>query len=391
MDFTLPEEIRQLLDAINKFMEREVLPLERENREICEEGKFSRELHELGATIRKKSVDLGYYTLHMPEELGGGGLSMVGLSAVREAIAKSGTTILGAFVLGDPPMGPTGMLMECSDFQKKKYMEPLMRGEKTTCFALTEPNAGSDVAAIETTAVRDGDSYVLNGSKHFISNGPYCDFAQVFAANNRELGMNGGISAFFVDADTPGFTRSLQRSMADDDFQSEFFFEDCRVPKENMIGKEGFGFLSAATWLSAERLIVASNAVGLAEYLLNLGVEYAKIRVQFKKPIGKNQAIQWMLADSATEIEAARWLTYYTAWRIDQNPSDMALKEISMAKLYASEMCDRVADRILQVHGGMGYMKELPVERIYRIARLLRLGGGTSEIQRRLVAKCLGL
>ena len=391
MDFTLPEEIRQLLDAINKFMEREVLPLERENREICEEGKFSRELHELGATIRKKSVDLGYYTLHMPEELGGGGLSMVGLSAVREAIAKSGTTILGAFVLGDPPMGPTGMLMECSDFQKKKYMEPLMRGEKTTCFALTEPNAGSDVAAIETTAVRDGDSYVLNGSKHFISNGPYCDFAQVFAANNRELGMNGGISAFFVDADTPGFTRSLQRSMADDDFQSEFFFEDCRVPKENMIGKEGFGFLSAATWLSAERLIVASNAVGLAEYLLNLGVEYAKIRVQFKKPIGKNQAIQWMLADSATEIEAARWLTYYTAWRIDQNPPDMALKEISMAKLYASEMCDRVADRILQVHGGMGYMKELPVERIYRIARLLRLGGGTSEIQRRLVAKCLGL
>ena len=179
--------------------------------------------------------------------------------------------------------------------------------------------------------------------------------------------------------------------MADDDFQSEFFFEDCRVPAENMIGKEGFGFLSAATWLSAERLIVASNAIGLAEYLLNLGVEYAKIRVQFKKPIGQNQAIQWMLADSATEIEAARWLTYYTAWRIDQNPSDMALKEISMAKLYASEMCDRVADRILQVHGGMGYMKELPVERIYRIARLLRIGGGTSEIQRRLVAKCLGL
>jgi acyl-CoA dehydrogenase len=147
--------------------------------------------------------------------------------------------------------------------------------------------------------------------------------------------------------------------------------------------------MSAATWLSAERLIVASNAIGLADYLLKLGVEYAKIRVQFKKAIGKNQAIQWMLVDSATEIEAARWLTYYTAWLLDQG--DMALKEISMSKIFASEMCCRVVDRVLQVHGGMGYMKELPVERIYRIARLLRIGGGTSEIQRYLVAKMLGL
>jgi len=389
MDFKLSDEVRQLVEAMGKFMDREVLPREREHHELCDDGKFSREVHELGAQIRRKSVDLGYYTLHMPEALGGAGLSMVGLSAVREAIARSGTRILGAFVLGDPPMGPTGMLTECSDFQKERYLGPLMRGEKTTCFALTEPNAGSDVAAIETTAVRDGDSYVLNGCKHFISNGPYCDFAQVFAANNRELGMNGGISAFFVDADTPGFTRRMQRSMADDDFQAEFFLEDCRVPVENRIGKEGFGFLSAALWLSAERLIVASNAVGLADYLLRLGVAYAKIRVQFKKPIGNNQAIQWMLADSATEIEAARWLTYYTAWLLDQG--DTALKEISMAKLYASEMCDRVADRILQVHGGMGYMKELPVERVYRLARLLRIGGGTSEIQRHLIAKSLGL
>jgi len=389
MDFSLPEEVRQIVEAVRKFVEREVLTVEKAHPDICAEGKFSRELHRLGAQVRKKSVELGYYTLHMPEELGGGGLHHVGLSAVRELIAKSGTVILGIFVLGDPPMGPTGMLRICTDFQKKKYLDPLMKGEKTTCFALTEPNAGSDVAAIETTAVRDGDGYVLNGSKHFISNGPYCDFAQVFAANNKALGMNGGISAFFVDADTPGFTRRLQRSMAGDDFQSEFFFEDCRVPAENMIGKEGFGFLSAATWLSAERLIVASNAIGMAEYLLKLGIEYAKIRVQFKKPIAKYQAIQWMLADSATEIEAARWMTYHTAWLLDQG--DMALKEISMAKVFASEMCDRVADRILQVHGGMGYMSELPVERLYRLARLLRIGGGTSEIQRYWIAKTLGL
>jgi len=389
MDFRLPEEVRQIQDAVKKFFDREVLQLEKKHWDICGEGRFSNEVHALGAQVRKKSVDLGYYTLHMPEELGGGGLSMVGLSAIREDIARSGTTILGAFVLGDPPMGPTGMLRECTDFQKEKYLGPLMRGEKTTCFALTEPNAGSDVAAIETTAVRRGDSYVLNGSKHFISNGPYCDFAQVFAANNRELGMNGGISAFFVDVNTPGFTRRLQRSMADDDFQSEFFFEDCHVPAENMIGKEGFGFLSAATWLSAERLIVASNAIGIADYLLRLGIDYAKVRVQFKQPIRKFQAIQWMLADCATEIEAARWLTYHTAWLVDQG--DMALKEISMTKVFASEMVGRVADRVLQVHGGMGYMKELPVERLYRLARLLRIGGGTSEIQRYVIAKTLQL
>ncbi len=389
MDFRLPEDVRQIQEAMKKFLDREVLPLEKEHWDICGEGKFSKEVHRLGARVRKKSVDLGYYTLHMPEELGGGGLSMVGLSAIREDIAKSGTTILGAFVLGDPPMGPTGMLRECNEYQKEKYLGPLMRGEATTCFALTEPNAGSDVAAIETTAVRDGDCYVLNGSKHFISNGPYCDFAQVFAATNKTLGMNGGISAFFVDADTPGFTRRLQRSMADDDFQAEFFFEDCRVPAENLIGEEGFGFLSAATWLSAERLIVASNAVGMADYLLKLGIEYARVRVQFKQPIGKFQAIRWMLADCATEIEAARWLTYHTAWLIDQG--EMALKEISMTKLFASEMVGRVADRVLQVHGGMGYMKELPVERLYRLARLLRIGGGTSEIQRYVIAKTLEL
>ena len=389
MDFNLPEEVRQIQDAVKKFLDREVLPLEQKHWDVCGEGKFSKEVHALGAQVRKKSVDLGYYTLHMPEELGGGGLSMVGLSAIREDIARSGTTILGVFLLGDPPMGPTGMLRECNDFQKEKYLGPLMRGEKTTCFALTEPNAGSDVAAIETTAVRDGDCYVLNGSKHFISNGPYCDFAQVFAATNKALGMNGGISAFFVDVDTPGFTRRLQRSMADDDFQSEFFFEDCRVPAVNMIGDEGFGFLSAATWLSAERLIVASNAIGMADYLLKLGIEYARVRVQFKQAIGKFQAIRWMLADCATEIEAARWLTYHTAWLIDQG--EMALKEISMTKVFASEMVGHVADRVLQVHGGMGYMKELPVERLYRLARLLRIGGGTSEIQRYVISKTLEL
>jgi len=389
MDFRLSEEEQQVRDAVQKFMEREVLPLEEKHKEAVWEGRFTEEVRALGAQVRKKSVELGYYTLHLPESAGGGGLSHVALTAVREAIASSGTVILGLYVLGDPPMGPTGMLIACTPFQKEKYLEPLMKGEKTTCFALTEPGAGSDVAAIKTRAVKKGDQYILNGQKHFISNGPYCDFAQVFVMTDPAKGLKGGCSLFLVDADTPGFTRRLQKSMGDDDFQAEFFFEDCAVPAANLVGTEGLGFVEAMKWLSAERLIVAINGVGIAQYLLDLGVDYAKVREQFGQPIKNFQAIQWMLADVATEIYAARWMTYHCAWLIDQGQN--AMREISMAKLFASEMAFQAADRILQVHGGMGYMKELPVERLFRLARLLRIGGGTSEIQRWVIARSLGL
>jgi alkylation response protein AidB-like acyl-CoA dehydrogenase len=389
MDFRLSDEVKQINDAIKRFVDKEVLPLEEKHKEEVWEGKFNDKVRELGAGIRKQSVELGYYTLHMPESAGGGGMGHVAMTAFRETIARSGSNILGIFVLGDPPMGPTVMLANCTPHQQEKYLGPLMRGEKTTCFALTEPAAGSDVSGIKTRAVKQGDKYILNGQKHFISNGPYCDFAQVFAMTDPAKGMNGGCSLLLVDADAKGFTRRTQKSMGDDDFQSEFFFDDCEVPVENCVGTEGFGFVEAVKWLSAERLIVAIDGVGMADHLLRLGVDYAKQREQFGQPIGKNQAIQWMLADSATEIYAARWMTYHCAWLIDQGKD--AMREISMAKLFASEMAFRVADRVLQVHGGMGYMKELPVERTFRLARLLRIGGGTSEIQRFVVAKYLGL
>jgi acyl-CoA dehydrogenase len=344
---------------------------------------------ELGAEIRRKSVELGYYTLHIPESMGGGGMGHVAMTAFRETIAASGSTILGLFVLGDPPMGPTMMLANCTPYQKETYLDPLMAGEKTTCFALTEPGAGSDVGSMHARAVREGDRYVVNGEKHFISNGPYCDFAQVFVITDPEKGLTGGCSLLLVDADTPGFDRRLQRSMMDDDFQAEFSFQDCEVPARNLVGTEGFGFVEAMKWLAAERLIVAIDAVGLADDLVRMGVEYATTREQFGTPIAKNQAIQWMLAESATEIDAARWMTYHSAWLVDQGKD--AMKEISMAKLFASEMAFRVADRVLQVYGGIGYMKGLPVERLFRVARLLRIGGGTSEIQKLVIAKTLGL
>jgi len=389
MDFTLGEDVAQINDAIQRFMDKEVLPLEEKNKEQVKEGKFNEKVLELGALIRKKSVELGYYTLHMPESVGGGGMGHVAMTVFRETIAKSGTILLGMFVLGDPPMGPTAMLSNVTDYQKEKYLDPLMKGEKTTCFALTEPAAGSDPSAMKTKAVKKGDRYIVNGQKHFISNGPYCDFAQVFVMTDPEKGLGGGCSLLLIDADTPGFTRSTQASLGDDDFQSEFFFDDCEVPVENLVGTEGLGFVEAMKWLSAERLIVAIDAVGMAEHLLKMGVEYAKVREQFGKPIGKYQSIQWMLADAATNIYAARWMTYHCAWLIDRGGD--AMKEISMAKLFASEMAWKVADDMLQVHGGMGYMKELQVERIFRLARLLRIGGGTSEIQRFVIARSLGL
>jgi alkylation response protein AidB-like acyl-CoA dehydrogenase len=389
VDFNLSPEVSQINEALRRFVNEEVLPVEERHKEETSEGRFSPAVLEFGAEIRRKSVELGYYTLHIPESMGGGGMGHVAMTAFRETIASSGSTILGLFVLGDPPMGPTMMLAGCTPYQKETYLDPLMAGEKTTCFALTEPGAGSDVGSMHARAVREGDRYVVNGEKHFISNGPYCDFAQVFVITDPEKGLNGGCSLLLVDADTPGFDRRLQRSMMDDDFQAEFSFQDCEVPARNLVGTEGFGFVEAMKWLAAERLIVAIDAVGLADDLVRMGVEYATTREQFGTPIAKNQAIQWMLAESATEIDAARWMTYHSAWLVDQGKD--AMKEISMAKLFASEMAFRVADRVLQVYGGIGYMKGLPVERLFRVARLLRIGGGTSEIQKLVIAKTLGL
>jgi acyl-CoA dehydrogenase len=388
MQFAFDEETTLLVESLRKFLKTEVLPLEEKHRDVIDGGRVSKKVMEIGAGIRKKAVEAGFYTVHMPKELGGAGLSNVSVTALREEVARSGSQILALFVIGDAPMGPTPMLMLLNDAQKDRYLGPLMRGEKTTCFALTEPNAGSDVAAIETTAAKDGDHYVLNGSKIFISNGLFADVLQVFAATEKGKGLYGGISLFMVDASTPGVTRRLMKSMGGDDFQAEVVFEDVRVPAENRVGEEGFGFLGATQWLSGERLMMAIQAVGLAQQALEIGVEWAKTRKAFGKTIGKFQGVSFPLADCATEVEAARWLTYRTAWLMDQG--EAAMKELAMSKLYASEVLGRVADQVVQTLGGAGYMSSHPIERIYRMARVFRIGGGTSEIQRRLIASALG-
>lgn len=267
---------------------------------------------------------------------------------------------------------------------------PLVKGETSMCFALTEPDAGSDAQAIRTSARRDGDHFIINGTKHFITNGADADFAIVFAVTDAEKRANGGITAFIVDRDTPGFTvGKRQKTMAGDTNQVELIFQDARVPASNILGTEGFGFYAAMKFLNSGRAYIGAMCLGVADYLVRISTEYALQRKTFNKPIGKNQAVQWMLADSAVEIEAARWMTYHLAWMVDQGEEPM--RESSMVKLYNTEMVNRVADRAVQIFGGMGYAAEGPVERIFRFVRMFRIVEGASEIQRLVIARTMGL
>jgi acyl-CoA dehydrogenase len=282
------------------------------------------------------------------------------------------------------------MLLQCQGEQRERYLYPTVRGDKITCLGLTEPNAGSDAANIETTAERTGDVFVLNGRKHFISDGDIADYAIVFAVTDKALRARGGITAFLVDRDTPGFTTGrIQPMMGHRGYHhAELVFEDCRVPATQVLGEVGQGFKLVMTTLSRVRLAhIGARAVGMAERLLEMAREHASSRRQFGRLIAEFQLIQGMLADSATEVYATRLMVYNSAWEIDQGRDVRA--KISMVKLYASEMQSRVVDRVLQIFGGMGFCKELPIERMYRDARVTRIYDGTSEIHRTIIARQL--
>ena len=380
MDFVIPEETRQLCDAVRRFVDRDMRPLDEQ---IKGEDVTPPELIQ---EARQRGVAAGFYGMFMPEDVGGGGLDILSTAILFEDIARQGTRMT-RFALGAHG-GPTPMLLACNDEQREEFLMPVMRAEKTNCFALTEPGAGSDAAALQTTAVKDGDNYILNGVKHFITNAPYADFAMVYAVTDKKLGARGGVSCFLVEKDTPGFSVArIQKTMAGDELQAELALEDCVVPANNILGEVGQGFLLAMQWIGHGRLLIGAMCVGVADFLLKLSTDYAKQRVQFGKPIASKQAIQWMLADTATEIYAARMMLYNAAWKAAQGEN--VIKETSMVKLYATEMVNRVADRALQIHGGMGYMREFPIERIFREVRVLRIVEGTSEIQRFIISRFL--
>ena len=390
MDFAIPQDYQDLLASFRSFLEREVRPVEELYAVQIQDDVFTEEMREAGLALRRKSAELGFYAAHMPESVGGQGLSNLGSALLVEEGAKSGLRF-GAFVLGPPnPEAPNPILMDLPEHLHPKYVEPLVRAETTMCFALTEPEAGSDAQSIRTTAVLRDDEWILNGRKHFITNGARADVAVVFAVTDRDKRASGGITAFLVERGAPGFVVGKhQKTLAGDTNQAELIFEDCRVPRENMIGELGYGFASGMRFLNGGRAFIGAMCVGIADHLVRICTQYAKDRHTFGKPIGKYQAVQWMLADSALEVHAARLMTYHPAWLVDQG--DYPIKESSMVKLNNTEMVNRVADRAVQIYGGMGLLTEGPVERIFRWVRMLRIVEGTSEIQRVIIARSLGL
>jgi acyl-CoA dehydrogenase len=390
VDFSLPDDYRELLDSFRSFLDREVRPVEERFRQELTEDQPTEEMREAGLQLRRRSAELGFYAAHMPEEVGGWGLSNLAYTLMVEEGAKTGLRF-SSFVLGPPnPEAPTPILMDLPQHLRDKYVPPLVRAERSMCFALTEPEAGSDAQSIAATAALDGDAWVLNGRKHYITNGAYADYAVVFAVTDKEKRAGGGITAFLVERDFPGFSVGKhQRTIAGDTNQAELVFEDCRVPKENVIGEVGYGFQTAMKFLNSGRAFIGALCVGIADYLVRICVEQANARQTFGKPIGKYQGIQWMLADSAVEVHAARLMTYHLAWLVDQG--EQPIRESSMVKLNNTEMVNRVADRAVQIFGGMGVVTEGPVERIYRFVRMLRIVEGTSEIQRVVIARTLGL
>lgn len=387
MDFTIPEEYRELQHNLTGFVERELRPLE--------DSELDRERDEvpveLRDRVRRRAAELGFYAADFPEDLGGSGLPQLGMVLLREAAARTGCR-LAAFVTYGPE-GPTGVLLSGTDEQKKTYLTPLITAERSMCFALTEPDAGSDAQNIRTTATKDGSEWVLNGRKHFITNGRHADFALVFASNDRAKKAQGGITAFIVERGTPGFeVGRAQLGMVEGEGQFELVFTDCRVSEDQILGgpdNAGMGFYSAMQFLAMGRLSIGAMCNGIADYCLGLGIDYAKERSAFDRPIGKNQYVQGHIVDSLVELKASKLMTYECAWLYDNG--DPVIQESSIVKLYAAEMVNRVVDRMIQVHGGMGWMRELPLERIYRLVRIFTLVEGTSEIQKYIIAKTLGL
>ena len=387
VDFTIPSEYAELQRNLVDFVERELRPLEEAELDP-ERDEVPIELRD---RVRRRSAELGFYAPDFPEDLGGSGLPQLGMVLLREAAARTGCRLAAFTTYG--PEGPTGLLLSATDEQKKRYLAPLITAEKSMCFALTEPDAGSDAQNIRTTAVRDGTEWILTGTKHFITNGAHADFALVFAVTDNEKKASGGITAFLVDRESPGFhVGRAQRGMVEGEGQWELIFDGCRVSEDQILGgpeSVGMGFYAAMQFLAMGRLSIAAICNGIAEFCLRLGIEHAQSREAFGRPIGKNQYVQGHIVESLIEIKASKLMSYECASKYDGG--EVVIQESSIVKLYASEMVNRVVDRMIQVHGGMGWMRDLPLERIYRLVRIFPLVEGTSEIQKHIIAKTLGL
>lgn len=370
------ETIKQLVDLIERFVRERLVPNEER---LATEGR-------LPDDILEEMKALGLFGLTIPEEYGGLGLTME--EEILVSIALGRTSPAFRSIMGtNNGIGSAAVVFNGTEEQKQKYLPKYASGEWISCFCLTEPEAGSDAASLKTTAVRDGDHYVLNGTKRYITNAKVAHTFNVMARTDPDNKGARGISSFIVERDTPGITLgSVDKKMGQaGSMTCDVIFEDCRVPAENLIGEEGEGFVTAMKVLDRGRLHISGVSVGVAERLIHDSLEYALQRKQFGKPIAEQQLIQGMLADSQTETYAAKCMTLETARKRDSGEN--VSTESSACKLFATEMVGRVADRAVQIHGGAGYMSEYAVERFYRDVRLFRLYEGTSQIQQIIIAR----
>jgi alkylation response protein AidB-like acyl-CoA dehydrogenase len=377
MDLTLSDEEREIRDWVRTFVRKEVMPLEPDVLARERSGEFGLPREEL-ERLQDKAKQSGFFGVHTPEEYGGMGLGAV-MSALVEV--ELGRSFVQFKFAGDAD----NILYFANDEQKKRYLEPTISGERKSCFAITEPGAGSDARAIRTRAVRDGDEWVIDGEKTFITGGNEADFCMVFAVTDPEKGANGGVTCFLVDRDQ-GWKSEYIDTMGEWG-PAALVFDGVRVPHSAILGEEGKGFELAMRWIGKGRYMLPARALGACERLVEMAMEHARNRETFGKPIADRQAIQWMVADSAVEIEALRWLVLAAAWQVDAGLDSRQGQ--SMAKLFGGVKANEIVDRVLQIHGGMGYTRELPVERWYRELRLLRIYEGTDEIQRRTIARNL--
>jgi acyl-CoA dehydrogenase len=387
VDFTVDEELEQLRQSYRSFIDREVGPVEDRWRVELQRGEWTDEMRADAVALRKRSAAEGFYACYLPEEAGGQGVSTLGTALLVEDTGASGRWYAQGLIGPPNPEAPSPVLLEAQDHIRDRYLGPLVSGDATMCFALTEPEAGSDAQAISTRAVKDGDDWIINGTKHYITAADGADVALLFAVTDAEKRAHGGITAFIVPRDQYRVTKH-QLTVADT-HPYEIVLEDARVPADHVVGEEGFGFYTAMSFLNGGRAYIGAQCVGLADFVLRTAVEHAQQRTAFGRPLAKNQGVAFPLADTAVEIEAARLLTYRLAWKVDQG--EMPMLDSSMVKLYGTEMAFNAADRAMQILGGQGLMRESPIERIWRYVRILRIVEGASEVQRLVIARSLGL
>ncbi len=377
MDFNLPEELQMLKDTVRRFVDKELIPIEMHTIENMELKPDIRE------RLEKKTKEMELWMFDVPEEYGGGGLGSLAQVLVWEELSRTvALPSRGQGIFG-PEVRP--ILYALNPDQKKRFMDPVLRGEKKLCFMQTEPDAGSDPASMKTRAVRQGDHYIINGTKRFITGAGDADIGQLMAVTDPAKGAHGGISCFMVDMKTPGLTLVTRYKTMMGEEPWHITFDDMKVPAENLVGKEGEGFKLAQKWLGIGRLKHGARALGVAERCIEMGASYSKQRITFGKPLSERQGITFKLADSYVELHAARLMVYQAAWKNDQKQD--IRNEAYMAKLFADEMSFRVVDRVLQIHGGIGLTLDLPLAKWFVDQRSRMITEGASEVMRMVIAR----